>query len=160
MQSAMRRLWRLFSTRKRVQASAEPFEDGLAAHQRGDYATALKFWRPLAEQGNANAQYRLGLIYANGRGMPQDNAEAVKWYGMAAEQGDAEAQLNLGHMYTVGRGVSEDALLAYMWFDLSAAHGEKKAKESRDTAAKRMTPAQTAEAQRMAREWMAKHPQP
>ncbi|HUS98544.1 MAG TPA: sel1 repeat family protein, partial [Hyphomicrobiaceae bacterium] len=67
----------------------------MAAHQRGDYATALKFWRPLAEQGNAAAQYRLGLIYANGRGMPQDNAEAVKWYGMAAEQGDAEAQLNL-----------------------------------------------------------------
>ena len=89
--------------------------------------------------------------------MPQDNAEAVKWYGMAAEQGDAEAQLNLGHMYTVGRGVSEDALLAYMWFDLSAAHGEKRAQESRDIAAKRMTPDQITKAQRMAREWMAKH---
>ncbi len=62
-----------------VPANAGPFEDGLAAYRRDDYATALKFWRPLAEQGDAQAQHNLGFMYANGQGVPQDNAEAVKW---------------------------------------------------------------------------------
>jgi hypothetical protein len=72
------------------------FEDGLAAHKRGDYATALKLWRPLAEQGLADAQYTLGIMYANGRGVAQNYAEALKWYRMAAEQGNVAAQCNLG----------------------------------------------------------------
>ena len=71
-QSAMRRLWPLFSARKRVPVSAELFEDGMAAYQRGDYATALKFLRPLAEQGNPKAQHSLGYIYAGVEGVPED----------------------------------------------------------------------------------------
>ena len=57
------------------------------AYNRGDYETALKKFLPLAEQGNASAQYNLGVMYANGRGVPQDYAEAMKWYRLAAEQG-------------------------------------------------------------------------
>ena len=91
-----------------VPANAGPFEDGLVAYQRGDYATALKFWRPLAEKGNASAQYNLGVMHANGRGVPQDYAQAVKWYRMAVEQGLAEAQSNLGNMYDNGWGVPQD----------------------------------------------------
>ena len=72
-------------------------EDGLAAAQRGDYATALKLLRPLAEQGHADAQHNLGVMYINGRGVPQDYAEAVKWFRLAAEQGHAVAQYNLGN---------------------------------------------------------------
>ena len=79
-----------------VPADAGPYEDGNAAYSRKDYATALKIWKPLAEQGHANAQFDLGVIYDNGDGVPQDYAEAVKWYRMAAEQGYATAQFNLG----------------------------------------------------------------
>ena len=63
------------------------YEDGLAAYRRGDYATALRIWRSLADQGDANAQYNLGLMYQKGKGVPQDYKEAVKWYMLAAEQG-------------------------------------------------------------------------
>ena len=74
-----------------VPANAEPFGDGLAAAERGDFAAALKFWRPLAEQGDAKLQFAIGLIYYKGHGVPQDDAEAVKWFRLAAEQGDAGA---------------------------------------------------------------------
>ena len=65
----------------------------------GDYATALREWTPLAKQGNASAQFNLGLMYRKGQGVPQDYKTAVKWYRLAAEQGNASAQFNLGVMY-------------------------------------------------------------
>ena len=55
------------------------FKKGTAAYEAGDYATALKEWRPLAEQGNTDAQYGLGLLYDSGKGVPRDNAEAARW---------------------------------------------------------------------------------
>ena len=63
------------------------YNEGLAAHQAGDYNTALKEWRPLAEQGNAITQYNLALMYKNGEGIAEDNVEAAKWYQRAAEHG-------------------------------------------------------------------------
>ena len=89
-------------------AVAGPLEDGLAAALAGDYPTAMRLWRPLADQGNAIAQRNLGNMYANGRGVPQDYAEAMKWYRKAADQGNAPAQLNLGIMYDLGQGVPQD----------------------------------------------------
>ena len=65
------------------------FQKGLTAAQSGDFATALREWKPLAEQGNADAQNNLGLMYREGQGVPQDYKTAVKWYQRAAEQGDA-----------------------------------------------------------------------
>ena len=62
------------------------FQKGLAAAQRGDFATALREWTPLAEQGGADAQFNLGFMYNNGRGVPQDDKTAVKWYRLAAER--------------------------------------------------------------------------
>ena len=67
------------------------FDEGMAAHERGDYATALREWSPLAEQGHAGAQNNLGFMYRNGQGVPQDYAEALQWYRKAAEQGHAES---------------------------------------------------------------------
>ena len=64
--------------------------------------------KPLAEQGIAEAQYNLGLMYSNGQGVPRDDEEAVKWYRLAAEQGFAESQTNLGLMYGTGRGVEQE----------------------------------------------------
>jgi hypothetical protein len=89
-------------------ARAGPFEDAQAADQKGDYATELQILRPLAEQGNALAQLGLGVMYANGQGVPQDYAQAVVLYRKAAEQGDADAQTLVGLMYANGHGVSQD----------------------------------------------------
>ena len=81
---------------------------GFHAYEEGDYATALKEYRPLAEQGDADAQHNLGFMYGEGRGVPQDYKEAVHWYRRAAAQGHAEAQAKLGQMYGAGWGVPQD----------------------------------------------------
>ena len=91
------------------------FDEGMAAHKRGDYATALSEFRPLAERGVAEAQFNLGVMYDTGRGVPQDYAEALKWYRKAAGQGNAGAQYNLGIMYEKGRGVPQDYAKAVKW---------------------------------------------
>ena len=79
--------------------------------------------RARAEAGVPGAQFNLGVIYAEGRGMPQDEAAAVYWYRLAADQGLAEAQFNLGGMYAQGRGVSQDEAEAARWYRLAAAQG-------------------------------------
>ncbi len=81
---------------------AADFEAGAEAHDRGDSATALKEWRPLAEHGEARAQTNLGVMYRLGEGVPQDDTEAVRWYRRAAEQGHTKAQFKLGAMYFMG----------------------------------------------------------
>jgi TPR repeat protein len=69
-----------------VQGASAAFAEGAAAYIRGDYTTALAEWRPLAAQGDANAQFiNLGIMYANGEGVPQDYAEAAKWLRLSAE---------------------------------------------------------------------------
>jgi TPR repeat protein len=82
---------------------AGPLEDATGASQRGDYATALRLLRPLAEQGNAVAQYNLGVMYTAGQGVAQDDRVAVKWFRLGAEQGNPDAQANLGFMYDSGQ---------------------------------------------------------
>src|SRR5271156_6001153 len=89
-------------------AIAGPWEDAVAAHGRGDYATTLQLLRPLADQGLAKAQERLGALYYGGRGVPQDYAEAMKWFRLAAQQGNANALYALGLMYHDGQGVPQD----------------------------------------------------
>ncbi len=135
-------------------AVAGPFEDAVSARERGDYATALREFRVLAEQGYVKAQHNLGLMYNNGEGVPQDNAEAVKWYRKAAEQGYSVAQYTLGFLYGRGVGVPQDYIQAHMWFNLAGAQGDNYA--YRDIIAKSMTAAQIAEAQKLAREWKPK----
>jgi TPR repeat protein len=138
-------------------ALAGPLEDAEAAFARSDYATAERLFRLLADQGDASAQLHLGFMYAKGQGVPQNEAEAAKWYRKAADQGEANAQVNLGFMYANGRGVPQNYVQAHMWLNL-AASGSASNKENRAEAAKyrdsiatRMTPAQIAEAQAMAK---------
>ena len=166
-------------------------DEGLAAYERGDYATALQEWAPLANQGDAEAQYFLGHMYAEGQGVPrqygkaavwfrqaaeqgnghgqfalgylydkgigvaQDDAEAARWYRKSAEQGITVAQNNLGFMYEHGRGVPQDYVRAYLWYDLSVSLpgvDRSKAVRNLDEIARKMTPAEIAEAQRLALE--------
>ena len=104
----------------------------------------------------AVAQYNLGLMYANGRGVPKDDAEAVKWLRKAAEKGVDESQYNLGLMYANGRGVPKDDATAYQWYLLAVAQGNEEARKGMDDMEKLLTPEQRAEGQRMAREFKAK----
>ena len=78
-----------------------------------------------AEQGHATGQFRLGLMYDTGEGVPQDEAEAARWYRLAAEQGDAGAQNNLGLSYARGEGVLKDSVLAHTWFNIAGANGKR-----------------------------------
>jgi len=86
-------------------------------------ALDLEETRVRAEAGEAIAQYNLGVMYANGEGVPEDDAEAVRWYRLSAEQGDANAQNNLGIMYRDGDGVPEDDAEAVRWYRLAAEQG-------------------------------------
>src|SRR5271163_3427917 len=88
--------------------AAGTFEDAVDAHARGDYAKALRLIRPLANDGDASAQFNLGLMYMTGQGVRQDNDAAALWFRKAAEQGHAPAQSNLGTLYIYGRGVAQD----------------------------------------------------
>jgi tetratricopeptide (TPR) repeat protein len=106
-----------------AQAADLSFADGMAAYNRGDYATALKLWRPLAERGNADAQVLLGDMYSEGHGVPQDDAEAVNWYREAAEQGNAMGQQSLGDSYNSGFGVPQDYAEAVKWYRRAAEQG-------------------------------------
>jgi TPR repeat protein len=105
-------------------------QKGGEAYNRGDYAAALKEWRPLAEQGSAKAQDNLGHMYAIGQGVHQDYKTAFKWYNLAAEQGNADAQYNLGWMFLGGRGVLHDKKEAVKWTRLSAEQGFAKAQHN------------------------------
>jgi uncharacterized protein len=107
--------------------AAGPFEDAVAAYQRGDYATSLRLTRSLAEQGNAWAQAQLGSMYDNGQGVPQDYAAAAGWYRKAAEQGNFVAQHNLGLMYEDGHGVAPDYAAAVSWYRKAAEQGATEA---------------------------------
>ena len=125
---------------------------GERAYGRSDFATALRLLRPFADQGEPEAQYMLGMMYRQGHGLPQDDAEAARWFRRAAVQGDPEAQSSLGIMYQHGQGVPQSNIRAYMWFNSSAARGNRTAPELRDGIAQRMTPAQIAEAQKLAKQ--------
>ena len=111
-------------------AAASLFDDASAAYERGDYVQGMKLFRQLAAQGHQWAQRRLGLIYAEGRGVPQDYQEAVNWYRLAAAREDEWAQTRLGSIYAEGKGVPQDYQEAVKWYRLAAAQGYAPARSS------------------------------
>ena len=102
-------------------APAQDFKKGLAAYNQGDYAGAVREWRPLAEKGHAKAQFNLAMLHAKGEGVPHND------------------------------------VLGYMWFELSLTHGYKRARKGIEAVSKVGTAAEISKAQRLAREWRAKH---
>ena len=148
---------------KREKGNSEAQRSLAALYARGqglpqDYSEALKWYRKAADQGNADAQLNLGAMYDKGLGVASNSAESAKWFRMAADQGLSLAQRNLGRHYARGDGVPQDFVQAYMWLNLSAAQGDSEAKKSIDELAGHMTPAQVAEAQRLAKDWKPKGP--
>jgi TPR repeat protein len=126
------------------------FKTGLDAYQKGDFTTAAKEWRPLAEQGEPEAQFNLGLLYLDGHGVPQNPAEALSWFRRAAQQDYVPAQHNLGAMYGNGNGVKRDYIQAYKWLNICSARGNAGCTTQRDLIAKKLKAGQIAEAQRLA----------
>jgi len=106
---------------------AGPYEDSVAAYDKGDYATAFQKWLPLGEKGDADAQNRLGILYQNAQGVPQDDTQAASWYQKAADQGNSNAQFNLAILYETGKGVAQDYVKALALYRQAAAQGDSDA---------------------------------
>jgi TPR repeat protein len=98
--------------------------EGLDALRKQDFVTAANELRPLAERGNAEAQYRIGRMYEFGRGYPQDKAQGIAWIRKAAAQNHADAQQELGFIYATGDGVKQDDVQAVEWFRKAATQGD------------------------------------
>ncbi len=138
-------------------ASAD-FATASAAIKKGDFETARQEFTPLAEQGNARAQYNVALMHDHGLGTEVSYLEAADWYRKAAEQGLADAQHNLAVIYAGGKELPQDLVQALFWFDLAAISGMDTAKRNRDVVSSNMTSSQIAEASRLTQEWLAEHP--
>ena len=137
-------------------AASTPLDDAKAAYLRHDYAKAAQFIRPLAERGDADAEARLGDLYARGLGVKQSYPEAARWYRLGAVQGNARAQNNLGLMYYYKRPAgTADYVRAYMWFDIAAAAKNAEGVTNRAAAAALLKPDLIARAHAMARECRA-----
>ena len=133
--------------------NARIFDQGLTAFDRGEYADAARILRPLAEQGDARAQFLLGFMYRRGRGVPQDVAEAVKWFRRAADQNEASGLRFLGAMYYAGEGVPRDLVSAYVWISLGDAQSKEPPTKELNDIARQLTPAQMADAKKRISEW-------
>ncbi len=144
-----------------LSAASGPIDDAIAAYGKEDHLTALRMFRPLAEQENAAAQYYLGRIYGKGEGVSQDQSESLSWYRKAADQGHVRAMTALGIIYS--DGPRPNFVEALKWFNLAAsrisasedgqAETRKIAEEGRIEVASRMSPSQITQAQRLAQEW-------
>jgi|GEM_PF-2726348 len=139
-------------------AQARPFDEGMAAAESGDFATALRIWAPLARQGHPNAQFNLAQMYARGDGVPQDFVKAAHWYRLVANQGFPEARFRLGVFFERGVGVPVDFLCAYMWHSLAATAGWQPAEAHLEALAPTMTTGRVLWAQKMARDFKPDYP--
>jgi uncharacterized protein len=144
-----------------AQTMEERMKAAAGAYERKDFAAAIAVWKPLAAEGNAEAQTLLGAMYWRGEGVPRDHHEAAKWYLRAAEQGYARAQNDIGFMYGFGENIPpRDDVQAYKWLSLAIERYTDKNKERRDQAIRdraalvtRMSKAQIAEAERLVQDW-------
>jgi TPR repeat protein len=135
----------------------EDFRSGLSAFNRGDYAVAIRLWRPLADHNDARSQAGIGFMYHRGLGVKPDDVEAAYWLRKAAEQGQAEGQFMLGHLYFFGLGVSKSYAAAYAWCELAQDNGQAEAQFCRDAALESLTEeAQLREAFRMVADFRAR----
>jgi TPR repeat protein len=130
---------------------------GTVAYSGGDYTRAVRELAPAASRGDARAQGRLGFMYENGFGVPQNYAAAAGLYQRGAAQGDVFAQSRLGLSYDKGHGVPQNFVLSYKWLDLAAAKAASREREYyrrlRDAVASKMSSDQIVEGQRLALIW-------
>ncbi|HZP92500.1 MAG TPA: tetratricopeptide repeat protein [Burkholderiales bacterium] len=138
--------------------AAAGFDEGVQAYNSGDYAKAVAEFKPLAEQGHADAQFIMGRLYHEGYGVPRDQVEAAKWFRRAAEQANSSSQYYLGLMYEKGEGVQKDLVAAHMWLSLSKVNPPNRrdryyTQEIIDKLEKKMSAEDVARAKKLAAEW-------
>ncbi|MDO9831311.1 tetratricopeptide repeat protein [Glaesserella parasuis] len=110
-----------------AETAAEKFDRAVQYTDQQNYQAAFPIFKELAEQGDAVAQFNLGLMYDNGQGVRQDYHQAFKWYQKAAEQDLVQAQFALGAMYGLGQGVRQNSTTAKMWLGKACDNGNQKA---------------------------------
>ena len=134
-------------------------DEGIEAYTTGDFPKALAEFQALADQGNVDGQYFLGLFYHNAFGVKRDQAEALKWFEKAARQGEVRSQYYAGIMYAAGQGAAKDLPRADMWLTLSATNPKSSYRDSLYTKEevtkieKKMTPEQIAQAKELVKNW-------
>ena len=133
----------------RAATDDDDFRRGLSAFNTGDYATALKIWRQLAEKGEPRSQAGIGFMYHRGMGVRADDREAAAWLLRAAERGQAEGQLMLGILFYYGLGVPQSYVQAYAWCELAETNGNGDATLCRDAALEAMPDADREKAFRL-----------
>jgi uncharacterized protein len=138
-------------------ARADDFRQGLSAFNRAEYTESVRLWRPLAEQGNADAQAGLGYLYYHGLGVRQDYTAAADWYRRAAEQDQPDAQLFLGTLFYNGTGVRQSFIEAYKWCDIAQTNGASQAGPCREAAQQRLSDLELAESMRLITAWFGQH---
>jgi TPR repeat protein len=144
-------LWLVCLAGSGLAQTVNPYEEADAAYARGDFPNALKIFRALAADGDAVAQFNLGVMLDFGQGTAADQVQAAGWYRKAAAQGHGAAQFNLGGLYLEGLGVPKDPVRAYMWFTVSAAAGVQGAAKNRTSVATLLSAADVTRAQQLAR---------
>jgi uncharacterized protein len=145
----------------RAQTLEEEMRQAAGAYERKDMATAARIWKVWADKGNAEARTLLGAMYWSGEGVPRNHTEAARLYLLAANQGYARAQNDIGFMYGFGEGIPpHNDVEAYKWLTLAIAGYTVRNQDRRDQAIKdkatlaaRMTKAQIAEAEKLAKAW-------
>ncbi len=141
-----------------AQAAPNEAAPPVAVDRRG-HALSPTELRTLADHGDADAQWQLGVLYHEGESVPKDDAMAVQWFERAADQGYASAQATLGAYYEAGRGVTQDFSKAYFWSVLAVAQGDENSKLRLQDLAARMTHSQVASARQQAEAWLHAHNQ-
>ena len=130
---------------------------GQSATDHGAQAYSLGSLRKLADRGDADAQWQMGVRYHNGEGVPRDDVQAMQWFLRAAEQGHVIAQATLGAYYWAGRGVPQDFSKAYFWSAIALAQGDENSKSRLEGLASQMTREQVAAARQQAEVWIHSH---
>jgi len=130
---------------------------GRSATDRSVQAKSLADLRKLADQGDADAQWQMGVRYHNGENVPRDDAQAIQWFLRAAEHGHVTAQATLGAYYWAGRGVPQDLSKAYFWSALALAQGDENSKSRLEGLSSQMTRAQVSAARQQAEVWIRQH---
>lgn len=134
------------------------FNDGVYALMQGDNDKALQTFMPLAESANhAYAQYFLGRMYAEGRGVEKNPETAAKWFRQAAEQGVQDAQYRLGGMYQRGEGVPQDMEYAYAWYTVAKKLGSGKASAALENSTQLLSAEELVSAKKLAEDLSAKY---
>lgn len=137
-------------------AKADPYEEAITAYEIGDFVHSARLLQPIAENGDARAQFNLGQLYEQGKGVNQNFQQAMRWYRLSAVQGNSWAQYNVGQMYEDGLVVERSYVRALMWYNLAASKGLHVAESNRDYITQRMNPEAIAKANVLTRECEAR----